>query len=109
MRKIAVIAMGAGMVLSFALTAAAQNAPGSLEFEARITPTAAKPEPVRQFTFYILRRSYTDIVKELEEKDPPPARDAFIDGQVAEGARNHGSDHAGPGQSSYDRRHFGDS
>jgi hypothetical protein len=57
----------------------AQTATGALEFTAHITPTAARPEPVRQFTFYILTKSYTDIVKEAEEKDPPPARDAFID------------------------------
>jgi len=53
---------------------------GALEFSARITPTAARPEPVRQFTFYILTKSYTDIVKEAEERDPVPARDEFIDG-----------------------------
>jgi hypothetical protein len=57
----------------------AQTATGSLEFTARITPTAAKPEPVRQFTFFILTKSYTEIVKEAEEKDPAPARDDFID------------------------------
>src|SRR2546425_5452895 len=56
----------------------AQTATGSLEFTARITPTAARPEPVRQFTFFILTKSYTQIVKEAEEKDPPPARDTFI-------------------------------
>src|SRR5213594_2310326 len=59
--------------------ARAQSDTGGLEFVARITPTAARPEPVRQFTFYILTKSYTAIVKEVEEKDPPPARDAFID------------------------------
>lgn len=53
---------------------------GALEFSARITPTAARPEPVRQFSFYILTKSYTDIVKEAEEKDPVPSRDEFIDG-----------------------------
>ena len=57
----------------------AKAATGALEFSARITPTAARPEPVRQFTFYILTKSYTDIVKEAEEKDPAPARDEFID------------------------------
>lgn len=57
----------------------AQTATGWLDFTAHITATAARPEPVRQFTFYILTKSYTDIVKEAEEKDPPPARDAFID------------------------------
>ncbi|HVH69491.1 MAG TPA: hypothetical protein VNB49_00070, partial [Candidatus Dormibacteraeota bacterium] len=56
-----------------------QTTTGSLEFTAHITPTAARPEPVRQFTFYILTRSYRDIVKEAEEKDPAPSRDAFID------------------------------
>jgi hypothetical protein len=60
--------------------ASAQTATGSLEFVARITPTAARPEPVRQFTFYILTKSYAAIVREVEERVPPPARDAFIDG-----------------------------
>lgn len=58
---------------------AAKAASGALEFSARITPTAARAEPVRQFTFYILTKSYTSIVKEAEEKDPIPARDKFID------------------------------
>lgn len=57
----------------------AQSTTGALEFNAHITPTAARPEPVRQFTFYILIKSYTEIVKEAEEKDPVPARDAFIE------------------------------
>jgi hypothetical protein len=63
----------------FAGAAGAQTPTGALELTARITPTAARPEPVRQFTFYILTKSYADIVKEVEEKDPAPARDAFID------------------------------
>ena len=57
---------------------AAKTGAGALEFSARITPTAARAEPVRQFTFYILTKSYTDIVKEAEEKDPVPVRDEFI-------------------------------
>jgi hypothetical protein len=57
----------------------AKAASGALEFGARITPTAGRPEPVRQFTFYILTKSYTDIVKEAEEKDPVPSRDEYID------------------------------
>jgi len=80
MRKTAFIAFAACVMLGHAVAATAQNDTGSLEFDARITPTAAKAEPVRQFTFYILRRSYSDILKELEAKDPPPARDTFIDG-----------------------------
>src|SRR6202521_1122829 len=53
---------------------------GTLEFVARITPTAARPEPVRQFTFYILTKSYAEIVKETEEKDAVPPREEFIEG-----------------------------
>jgi hypothetical protein len=60
--------------------ARAQSDTGGLEFVARINPTAARPEPVRQFTFYVLTKSYSEIVKELEEKDPVPPRDQFIDG-----------------------------
>lgn len=80
MRKTAYFAF-AFLAASFAWVSAAsaQTATGSLEFSARITPTAARPEPVRQFTLYILTKSYTAIIKEVEEKDPPPARDGFID------------------------------
>lgn len=60
--------------------ASAQSTTGTLEFVARITPTAARPEPVRQFTFCILTKSYTEIVKEVEEKDAIPPRDKFIEG-----------------------------
>lgn len=80
MGKTAYVVFGL-LVASFVSVSAAsaQTLPGALEFFVRITPTAARPEPVRQFTFYILTKSYTAIVKEEEEKDPPPARDAFID------------------------------
>ncbi len=61
-------------------TARAQADPGTLEFNARITPTAARPEPVRQFTFYILTKSYTEIVKELAAQDALPPRNDFLDG-----------------------------
>ncbi len=73
--------MGAAMcAFSFVSGARAQSETGALEIIARITPTAARPEPVRQFTFYILTKSYSEIVKEVEEKDPIPPRDQFIDG-----------------------------
>ena len=58
--------------------ARAQGGTGSIEFVARITPTAARPEPVRQFTFYLLTKSYADVVREVEASDPVPDRDAFI-------------------------------
>ncbi len=73
--------MGFAMcAISFVSVARAQSETGGLELIARITPTAARPEPVRQFTFYILTKSYSEIVKEVEEKDPIPPRDQFIDG-----------------------------
>ena len=56
----------------------AQSATGSLELAARISPTAARPEPVRQFTFYILTKSYGEIVKEVEAENALPSRDKFI-------------------------------
>ncbi len=81
MRKAAVWIIGIAVcVLSFASGARAQSETGGLELTARITPTAARPEPVRQFTFYILTKSYSEIVKEIEENDPVPPRDQFIDG-----------------------------
>jgi len=68
------------VLVCFAHTARAQNSAGTLDITARITPTAARPEPVRQFTFYILTKSYADIAKEVEEGDVVPPRDEFIDG-----------------------------
>ncbi len=57
----------------------AQTETGTLEFTAKVTPTAAKPEPVRDFTFYVLTKSYDDIVKDIDLRDGPPSRDKFID------------------------------
>jgi hypothetical protein len=59
-------------------TASAQGGNGALDLMARITPTAARPEPVRQFTFYVLTKSYEEIVKDVEANDAPPDRDKFI-------------------------------
>jgi hypothetical protein len=38
---------------------AAQSA-GRIEFTARVAPTGGRPEPVRQLTFYLLRKSLED-------------------------------------------------
>jgi hypothetical protein len=69
-----------GVLLCFACNSRAQNSTGALDITARITPTAARPEPVRAFTFYILTKSYADIAKEVEEGDVVPPRDEFIEG-----------------------------
>jgi hypothetical protein len=66
--------------LNFAPVARAQGSSGGLEIVARITPTAAHPEPVRSFTFYVLSKSYADICKEVEGGDVVPPKDKFIDG-----------------------------
>jgi len=75
-----VLILGAIFTFLATLRVDAQSANGGLEFTARITPTAAKPEPVRDVTFYVLTKSYDDIVKEIEERDGSPAREKFIDG-----------------------------
>jgi hypothetical protein len=81
MSKTAIFILGVALcALSAASGARAQSDSGALEIAARITPTGARPEPVRQFTFYILTRSYSEIVKEVEDKDPIPEREQFIDG-----------------------------
>src|SRR5216684_7134039 len=81
MRKAAVFNIALALCgMCLAAVAFAQSTTGTLEFVARITPTAARPEPVRQFTFYILTKSYTEIVKEVEEKDAIPPREEFIEG-----------------------------
>ncbi len=80
MKKAAICFAIALCGLPYASGARPQSDTGAIEVVARITPTAARPEPVRQFTFYILTRSYAEIVKEVEEKDPIPPRVEFIDG-----------------------------
>jgi hypothetical protein len=73
-------ALLAATAICFALSVSAHTAGGALEINARVTPTAARPEPVRQFTFYVLTKSYRDICKEVEDSDAAPSRDKFIDG-----------------------------
>ena len=78
--RMAVLAVLLGSLLtsgsSWAQTAAGT---GGLQLTAKITPTAARPEPVRQFTFYVLSKSYAAVTKEVEADDAMPSRDEFID------------------------------
>ncbi len=81
MRKMLAIFFGVLVCAVCATNAAhAQSDSGTLEFAARITPTAARPEPVRQFTFYVLTKSYGEIVKEVEAQNTMVSRDKFIEG-----------------------------
>jgi hypothetical protein len=77
MRKLCVLA--GFLCLMAGPRVCAQAGTGALEITGKVTPTAAKAEPVREFTFYLLTKSYDEIVKDLEERDGPPSREKFID------------------------------
>jgi hypothetical protein len=53
---------------------------GRIEFTARVSPTGGQPEPVRQLTFYLLRKSLEDIRTEALKSAPAADLDKFIDG-----------------------------
>src|SRR5262249_50284686 len=82
MRKLTGIFAAAAAWCAFGGTTNAQSpaATGSLEFSAYVSPTAAKPEPVRDFTFYLLTKSFEDIKKEVEAKNGAPDKEKFIEG-----------------------------
>lgn len=65
---------------------AAQRETGSIEFLARVTPTGARSEPVRQFTFYLLKKSYADIRAEAEQAQPKPDQESFVSNLPLSGA-----------------------
>jgi hypothetical protein len=78
-REAVILALACFSFLAGGSRAQTTGAAGSLEFAARVTPTAARPEPVRQFTFYVLTKSYADIAKDVEAEDKLPSREQFID------------------------------
>jgi len=53
---------------------------GSVDFIALVSPTGGQPEPVRELTFYLLRKSVEDIRKEASQQAPAMELDKFIDG-----------------------------
>jgi hypothetical protein len=74
----AVLAFAFNPIRSPGVRAQSPNTNGTLELTARITPTSARPEPVRQFTFYLLTKSYEEIAKEIDAVDKLPTRKEFI-------------------------------
>jgi hypothetical protein len=58
--------------------APAQSA-ARIDFLARIAPTGGQPEPVRQLTFYLLRKSIEDIRAEALQSSPGADLDEFVD------------------------------
>jgi hypothetical protein len=78
-RLATVAILSSAILLPRIATAQTAAATGSLQVTARITPTAARPEPVRQFTLYLLSKSYVEVAKEVEAGDVVPPREQFID------------------------------
>jgi hypothetical protein len=74
-----ILALGAFSFLAASL--AAQSGTGAVDISARITPTGAHPEAVRQFALFILTKSYADIIKDIEGQDVLPSKEKFIDSQ----------------------------
>jgi len=66
------------LLLALAVRNPAQGTTGTLDISAHIAPTGAQPEPVRQFTFYLLRKSYADVCKEIATQFPLADRDTFV-------------------------------
>ena len=76
---LAILLCGASFMAKGTPAQTATSNSGALQLTVRITPTAAKPEPVREFTLYILSKSYATVAQEVEAGDAMPARDKFID------------------------------
>jgi len=66
------------LVFSLARPSFAQSATSTLQVVAHISPSGGHPEPVRQFTLYVLTMSYADIQKQVAAQFPLAGRDEFI-------------------------------
>jgi hypothetical protein len=67
------------LMFAFPAHLAAQST-GRIEFVALVSPAGGQPEPVRQLTFYLLRKSVEDIRAEAAQTSPAPALNKFIEG-----------------------------
>jgi len=66
-------------LLFFASPLPPQTATGAITLSAHLAASGAYPEPVREFTFYILTKSYSEIAQEVASQDVLPTREEFID------------------------------
>jgi len=73
-------ALGAGLWLIALPARLPAQATGSIEFSAHVAPTGGRPEPVRQLTFYLLRKSLEEVRAEAAQLEPAPNIDQFVDG-----------------------------
>lgn len=78
---VAAVTVLLAMLLPAMRAAAAPQAAsaGSIEFEARATPTGGRAEPVMRQSVSLLRKSFADIQKEAELSEAKPDLDKFID------------------------------
>jgi hypothetical protein len=74
---VAILLTGLTFLLPAHLTA---QSTGRVDFQARVAPTGGQPEPVRQLTFYLMRKSLADIRAEALQSAPVPDLDKFVDG-----------------------------
>jgi hypothetical protein len=74
----AVVLLLAGLSFLCPAHLAAQST-GRIEFEARVAPTGGQPEPVRQLTFYLMRKSFEEIRAEALQSAPATDLDKFVD------------------------------
>ena len=78
--RIQAMALLTGYLIFLAPGLVTAQSTGSIEFTAQVTPTGGRPEPVRQLTFYLLRKSLEDIRAEALQLAPAADMDEFIDG-----------------------------
>ena len=72
-------ALGAGLLLIALPARLPAQATGSIEFSAHVAPTGGRPEPVRQLTFYLLRKSLDEVRAEAAQLEPDPDLGEFTD------------------------------
>lgn len=72
--------LGLGLLLIAMPPHVAAQSTGAIEFSAQATPTDGRPEPVRQMTFYLLRKSLDEVRQEAMQIEPAPNLDRFIEG-----------------------------
>jgi hypothetical protein len=73
-------AFAAGLLLLALPSFLAAQSTARIEFTARVAPTGGQPEPVRQLTFYLLRKSIEEIRAEALQKEPAPDLEKFVEG-----------------------------
>jgi hypothetical protein len=73
-------AIGLALFLTAMPARIAAQSTGSIEFTAHVAPTDGQPEPVRQLTFSLIRKSLDDIRQEALQLEPAPQLDKFADG-----------------------------